>query len=152
MKYLAPILLSATLLSACSTQVLDIEPLPGRIAAERVDRDSDTCRRLGKHASTTGSFLSLTAKECNQALSQILDQRTDLAVFDVARAYLDALHDYANALDFLEAQEETGRVASDYGAYLIARQTGLIGPMYDWRIANGKRGHPASLVKKEYMV
>jgi hypothetical protein len=148
MRKIAPVFLIISVLSACAGPIANIDPFPGHISHERQIRDRETCERLNEHSNGYTGFLATVAKECNLALTQILDRKTDLKIFDVARAYLDALHDYANAIEFLKAQKEVSRVSSDYGAYLIGHQTRLIEPMQDWRNANSKVIYPNPLTPK----
>jgi len=130
--------------ASCGVASGDQIAFPGRVPAQRMERDRNTCTRLDSLSNRSVGFLSQISRECNVGLDQVLDPRTDLAVFDVARAYLDALHDFANAVAFLEAQGDAGKVSSDTGAYLIARQTGLIGARQDWRYETGRGPHPST--------
>ena len=124
-------------LSACANpSVGELEMIPGRITKEREAKDTATCQRLKMHAANQSGFVADVRKDCEIALIQTLDRNTSLAVFDVSRAYLDAMHDYVNALDFTLNQSEKGRNVSDYGAYLIARKTGFTIPMKDWQREN----------------
>lgn len=116
--------------------------MPGRISPDRHVRDTQTCKRLDRFTQRGSGFLFEISRDCDTALSQILNHQTNLATFDVARAYLDGLHDYANALDFLSTQKDDASIASDFGAYLIGQQTGLIGQMHDWRQENRIKQHP----------
>jgi hypothetical protein len=141
----APLLVALALASACAapmTSDVNVNPIPGRISQQREMRDQETCQRLDKAVDRNSGFLFEIAQDCDTALNQILNTRTSLASFDVARAYLDALHDYANALDFLSAQGHAEKKSSDFGAYLIGQQTGLIGAMHDWRIHHGMQKYP----------
>jgi hypothetical protein len=148
MRKVAPVFLIISILSACAGPIANIEPFPGHISHERQIRDRETCKRLNEHSNRYTGFLATVAKECDLALIQILDQKTDLKIFDVARAYLDSLHDYANAIEFLKEKQKIDRVSNDYGAYLIGYQTRLIEPMQDWRNANGKVIYPTSFAPK----
>lgn len=145
MKRIASILIALSMLAACAAPASRdsyAEPAPGRISKQRHLRDQETCYRIDQLVKRDSGFLFEIARDCHIALSQILDANTALASFDVARAYLDALHDYANTADFVQAQGEDSKISSDIGAYLIGQQTGLIGAMHDWRYEHGLQKHP----------
>jgi hypothetical protein len=146
MTRLVPLLIALSLVSACASPMvsdINVDPIPGRVSQEREVRDRDTCRRIDRLVERDAGFLFEIARDCQTARDQILNASTDLASFDVARAYLDGLHDYANAVDFLAAQGEGRKISSDFGAYLIGQQTGLIGAMQDWRFEHGLKKYPS---------
>jgi hypothetical protein len=146
MTRLASILASLVVVSACAgpmAESIKHDPVPGRISAHREVRDQETCDRINDLVERDAGFVFEIARDCKVAVGQILNSRTSIPSFDVARAYLDALHDYANAVDFLSAQDEGHKVSSDFGAYLIGQQTGLIGAMQDWRFEHGMKKYPA---------
>lgn len=142
MRLLTPLLISVSLLAGCAARDVDVHPVPGRISFDRESRDRATCKRLDRLQQNSKGFIAELARDCDAAFGQILDHNSSYAVFDVSRAYLDSLHDYVNAVDFLLAQNQEQKLRSNFGAYLIGREVGLIGAMQDWRHENGLRPHP----------
>ena len=132
----------AMLLSACSTPRSPADELPGRVAHDRIERDTKTCTELNGPVRHDHGFAFEIARDCDTALDQIKNPKMDLDTFDVARAYLDAMADYAQTIRLIMDQNEDPTPHSDFGAYLIGRTTGLTGPMRDWRKENGLMIHP----------
>lgn len=106
---------------------------PGHPGQSRLRRDKDSCATLHAQSVAEEDFFATLAENCDTAVSDLTNPKTSPDVFDLARAYLDSLHDVAERLRSSELFNDAH--PSDASAFLILRDTKFSSRETEWRDA-----------------